>query len=110
MRKPFLFCWKRHTPLVYKICVREIFSLFYIISTQRSYIYQNLDTNSCYAKLRAISNLLSTLCIIESTLILHEADSDQLALYIVKFEITNETKGAVIINAGGARKIFLNSW
>jgi hypothetical protein len=44
--------------LVYKIWVREIFSLFYIISTQKSYIvYQKLDTNSCFAKLRAISNL-----------------------------------------------------
>jgi hypothetical protein len=33
-------------PLVYKICVREIFySLFYIISTQRSHIYQKLNTN-----------------------------------------------------------------
>ena len=32
---------------------------FYIISTQRSYIYQKLDTNSCFANLRAISNLCS---------------------------------------------------
>ena len=27
--------------------------------TQRNYIYQRLDTNSCFAKLRAISNLFS---------------------------------------------------
>jgi hypothetical protein len=35
------------------------FSLFYIISTQGSYIHQKLDTNSCFSKLRAISNLFS---------------------------------------------------
>jgi hypothetical protein len=59
VRKPFLVCWKRHTPLVHKICVREILSLFYLISTQRSYINQKLDTNSCFAKLGAISILFS---------------------------------------------------
>jgi hypothetical protein len=59
VRKPFLVCWKIHPPLVYKIWVREIFSLFYIISTQRSYIHQKLDTNSCFAKLRANSYLFS---------------------------------------------------
>jgi hypothetical protein len=32
----------------------SFFSLFYIISTQGSYIHQKLDTNSCFAKLRAI--------------------------------------------------------
>jgi hypothetical protein len=35
---------------------------FFIIlhkSTQRNYIYKKLDTNSCFAKLRAISNLFS---------------------------------------------------
>ena len=35
---------------------------FFIIlhkSTQRNYIYQKLDTNSCFAKLRASSNLFS---------------------------------------------------
>jgi hypothetical protein len=37
----------------------KCFSLFYIISTQRSHIYKKLDTNSCFAKLRAISNLFS---------------------------------------------------
>ena len=39
----------------------EFLSLFYIISTQRTYIYiyQKLDTNSCFAKLRAISSLFS---------------------------------------------------
>ena len=46
MRKPFLVCWKRPP-------------LFYIISTQRSYIHQKLDTSSCFAKLRAISNMFS---------------------------------------------------
>jgi hypothetical protein len=66
-----LVCWKRHTPLVRKIWVREIFSLFYIISIQRSYIHQKLDTNSCFAKLRANSYLFSffyTPCIINRTL------------------------------------------
>jgi hypothetical protein len=37
----------------------SFFSLFYIISTQGSYIHKKLDTNSCFAKLRAISNLFS---------------------------------------------------
>ena len=36
-----------------------VHNIFYIISTQRSYIHQKLDTNSCFAKLRAISNLSS---------------------------------------------------
>jgi hypothetical protein len=35
----------------------NFFPLFYIISTQRNYIHQKLDTNGCFAKLRAISNL-----------------------------------------------------
>jgi hypothetical protein len=51
--------------------VREIFSLFYIISIQRSYIHQKLDTNSCFSKLRANSYLFSffyTPCIINRTL------------------------------------------
>jgi hypothetical protein len=47
------------TPLVHKIWVREFFSLFYIIITQKTYLHQKLDTNSCFAKLRAISNLFS---------------------------------------------------
>ena len=38
-------------PLVHKI--------FYIISTQRSYTHKKLDTSSCFAKLKAISNLFS---------------------------------------------------
>jgi hypothetical protein len=37
----------------------RIFSLFYIMSTQGSYIHQKLDTNSCFAKLRANSYLFS---------------------------------------------------
>jgi hypothetical protein len=37
----------------------KFFSLFYIISTQTSHIYKKLDTKSCFAKLREISNLFS---------------------------------------------------
>jgi hypothetical protein len=37
----------------------KFFSLFYIISTQISYTHQTLDTNSCFAKLRANSYLFS---------------------------------------------------
>jgi hypothetical protein len=37
----------------------KLFSLFYIISTQGSYIHQKLDINSCFAKLRANSYLFS---------------------------------------------------
>jgi hypothetical protein len=48
-----------YTPWFTKFEFEKIFSLFYIISTQRNYIYQRLDTNSCFAKLRAISNLFS---------------------------------------------------
>jgi hypothetical protein len=60
VREPFLVCWKRHTPLVHKIWVREIFFIILIIlSTQRSYIYKKPDTNRCFPKLRAISNLFS---------------------------------------------------
>ena len=59
VRKPFLVCWKRHTSLVYKFEFEKFFPLFNIISSQRSYVYQKLDINSCFAKLRAISNLFS---------------------------------------------------
>ena len=61
MRKPFLVCWKRHPPPPWftKFEFEKFFSLFYLISTQRSYIHQKLDTNGCFAKLRAISNLFS---------------------------------------------------
>jgi hypothetical protein len=59
VRKPFLVCWKRHPPWFTKFEFEKFFSLFYIISTQGSYIQQKLDTNSCFAKLRAISNLFS---------------------------------------------------
>ena len=48
MRELFLVCWKKHTPLVHKIWVREFFSLFYIISTQRNYRYKKPDTNRCW--------------------------------------------------------------
>jgi hypothetical protein len=37
-----------------KFVFENFFSLFYIISTQRSYIYKKLDTNSGFSKLRAI--------------------------------------------------------
>jgi hypothetical protein len=53
VRKPFLVCWKRHTPWFTKFEFEKFFSLFYIISTQRNYIHPKLDTNSCFAKLRA---------------------------------------------------------
>jgi hypothetical protein len=49
----------------------NFFPLFYIISTQRSYIHQKLDTNSCFAKLRAnriCSVFFYTLCIIKAVL------------------------------------------
>ena len=46
-------------PWFTKFEFEKFFSLFYIISTQRNYIYPKLDTNSCFAKLRAISNLFS---------------------------------------------------
>jgi RNA recognition motif-containing protein len=50
---------KKTSPLVHKIWVQEIFSLFYIISTEISYIHKKLDTNSWLAKLRANSYLFS---------------------------------------------------
>jgi hypothetical protein len=46
-------------PWFTKFVFAKFFWLFYIISTQRNHIYQKLDTNSCFAKLRAISNLFS---------------------------------------------------
>jgi hypothetical protein len=48
-------------PWFTKFEFKKFFSLFYIISTQRSYIYiyKKPDTNRCFAKLRAISNLFS---------------------------------------------------
>ena len=48
---------KTHTPPTKEF--EKFFSLFYIISTQISYIHQKLDTNSCFAKLRANSYLFS---------------------------------------------------
>jgi hypothetical protein len=47
---------KTHTPGSQNLSSR-IFSLFYIISTQISYVHQKMDTNSCFAKLRANSYL-----------------------------------------------------
>jgi hypothetical protein len=54
-----LYVTSRGDPPGHKIWVREFFSLFYIIITQKTYIHKKLDTNSCFAKLRAISNLFS---------------------------------------------------
>jgi hypothetical protein len=46
VRKPFLVCRKRLTPWFTKFVFAKFFySLFYIISTQRSHIYQKLNTN-----------------------------------------------------------------
>ena len=44
-------------PWFTKFEFEKCFSLFYIISTQRSYIYKKPDTDRCFAKLRAISSL-----------------------------------------------------
>jgi hypothetical protein len=50
---------KHPLPWFTKFEFEKLFPLFYIVSTQRNYIYKKLDTNSCFAKLRAISNLFS---------------------------------------------------
>jgi hypothetical protein len=50
---------KTHPPGSQNLNSRIFFPLFYMISTQRSHIYKKLDTDSCFAKLRAISNLFS---------------------------------------------------
>ena len=50
---------KTPPPWFTKFEFEKFFSLFYIISTQRSYIHQKLDTNNCFAKLRANSYLFS---------------------------------------------------
>jgi hypothetical protein len=50
---------KTPPPWFTKFEFENFFLLFYILSTQRNYTYQKLDTNSCFAKLRAISNLFS---------------------------------------------------
>jgi hypothetical protein len=46
-------------PWFTKFEFEKFFSLFYIISTKRSYIHKKLDTNSCFTKLRANSYLFS---------------------------------------------------
>ena len=58
-RAIFSLLEKTHPPGSQNLSSRNFFSLFYIISTQRSYIYKKPDTNRCFAKLRAISNLFS---------------------------------------------------
>ena len=59
-RAIFSLLEKTHPPPRFtKFEFKKFFSLFYIISTQRSYIYKKPDTNRCFAKLRAISNLFS---------------------------------------------------
>ena len=50
---------KTPPPWFTKFEFEKCFPFFYIISTQRSYIHKKLDTNSCFANLRAISNLCS---------------------------------------------------
>ena len=50
---------KTHTPGSQNLSSRNFFHFSTYISTQRSYIHQKLDTNSCFANLRAISNLCS---------------------------------------------------
>ena len=53
---------KTHTPAWFtQFKFEKFFPFLYIISTQGSYIHQNLDTNRCFANLRAISNLCSFL-------------------------------------------------
>jgi hypothetical protein len=47
---------KTPPPWFTKFELGKFFSLFYLISTQRSYIHQKLDINGCFAKLRTISN------------------------------------------------------
>jgi hypothetical protein len=46
-------------PLVYKIWVREIFFIVLHYKYPKKLYYQKLGTDSCFAKLRAISNLFS---------------------------------------------------
>jgi hypothetical protein len=80
MIKAFKFCvqvisslLEKTPPWFTKFEFEKLFSLFYITSTQRSYIYKKLDTNSCFAKLRAISSLFSffyTPCIAYHTYVL----------------------------------------
>jgi hypothetical protein len=52
-RAIFSLLEKTH-PWFTKFEFEKFFSLFYIISTQRSYIYKKRDTNRCFVKLRAI--------------------------------------------------------
>jgi hypothetical protein len=60
VRKPFLVCWKRHTPPVHKIWVREIFFIIlHYKYPKKLYTSKTEYYNSCFAKLRAISNLFS---------------------------------------------------
>jgi hypothetical protein len=56
-RAIFSLLEKTHPPWFTKFVFGKFFSLFYIISTQRSYIYIKPDVNRCFAKLREISNL-----------------------------------------------------
>jgi hypothetical protein len=75
MIKAFKFCaqaifslLEKTPPWFTKFEFEKFLPLFYIINTQRSYIHKRLDSNSCFAKLRAISNLFSffyTPCILD---------------------------------------------
>jgi hypothetical protein len=52
--------FEKTAPLIHKIWVRKIFSIIlYYKYPNKLYIHKKLDTNSCFAKLRADSYLFS---------------------------------------------------
>ena len=79
----------------------KFFSLFYIISTQTSHIYKKLDTNSWFAKLRAISNLfgffLYTLYIY--ALVLWRACKDPYDIYVHASNIWTQSSDWLITDS-----------
>jgi hypothetical protein len=93
MIKAFRFCAqaifslleKTHAPAWFtKFEFDNFFLLFYIISTHRSYIHKKLDTNSCFAKLRANSYLFSFLYTLYSVGITFLSDllgNDKISIY-----------------------------
>jgi hypothetical protein len=50
---------KTHTPGSQNLSSRNFFIILHYKYPKKLYIYKKLDTNSCFAKLRAISNLFS---------------------------------------------------
>ena len=60
-QKPFLVCRKKHPPP--PPCSQNwVWEMFFIIlhyKYPQNYIFQKLDTNSCFVKIRAFSNLFS---------------------------------------------------